>query len=100
MRVPVEFTTASDVQRFTDLVKTVPEEVRLVGKDENGQDWNISGKSLLCSLIIARDLQKYREHNAHEVDWNTIWCECESDIYTLISDYIRVSPQGVQEAHT
>lgn len=99
MRVPVNFETTNDVQRFTEIVKNVKEDVRLIGKDENGQDWNISGKSLFCSLVIAAKLQ-HREHTAHEVDWNTIYCECEKDIYTKIQDFIRVSPIGIEEAHT
>lgn len=99
MKVRVEFSSASDVQKFTDTVKNVKEDVRLIGKDENGQDWNISAKSLLCSLVMAQNLQHNREHTAHEVDWNTIWCECEKDIYTKIQDFIRVSPIGIEEAH-
>ena len=98
MRVPVNFETTNDVQRFTEIVKNVTEDVRLIGKDENGQDWNISGKSLFCSLVIAAKLQ-HREHTAHEVDWNTIYCECERDIYMLIQDFVRVQPLNTQEAH-
>lgn len=99
MKVRVEFSSASDIQKFTDVVKNVEEDVRLIGKDENGHDWNISAKSLLCSLVMAQSLQRSREHTAHEVDWNTIWCECEKDIYTKIQDFIRVSPIGIEEAH-
>lgn len=99
MRVPVEFSKVSDIQRFTELVKTVDEDVRLTGKDENGQGWDISGKSLFCSLIMSAKLQHDREHTAHEVDWNTIWCECKKDIYSLIKDYVREAPLGIEEAH-
>ena len=59
-------------------------------KDENGNDWNISAKSLLCSLVVAQREQSEREHTAHEVDWNTIWCVCEKDIYSLISEFVVV----------
>lgn len=83
----VDLPTLTDVEKFTQIVKSVPEDVRLIGKDENGCDWDISAKSLLCSLIMSQREQSQREHTAHEVDWNTIWCICEKDIYTLISEF-------------
>ena len=60
----------------------------LTGKDENGNDWELSAKSLFCSLILSAQVQ-HRAHTAHEVDWNTIWCECEKDIYHLIGDFVK-----------
>ena len=83
----VDLPTLTDVEKFTQIVKSVPEDVRLIGKDENGCDWDISAKSLLCSLIMSQREQSQREHTAHEVNWNTIWCICEKDIYTLISEF-------------
>lgn len=96
-KVAVELTTASDVEEFTKIAKTVPEDVRLIGLDENGQEWNMSAKSLYCSLIMAAKLQKEREHTAHEVDWNTIWCVCEKDIYEMIKEYVRIEPIKSEE---
>ena len=93
MKVAVELTTINEVEEFSKLVKTVPEDVRLIGKDENGQEWNMSAKSLYCSLLMSVNFQKEREHTAHEVDWNTLWCVCDRDIYELIKDYIRISPR-------
>ena len=61
MRVPIELVTGSDVERFTKAVQTVDCDVRLVGKDENGNDWELSAKSLFCSLILAAQAQ-HREH--------------------------------------
>ena len=90
MRAKVELTNVSAVEKFTDIVSTVDCDVRLVGKDENGNDWDISAKSLLCSLVVAQREQSEREHTAHEVDWNTIWCVCEKDIYSLISEFVVV----------
>jgi hypothetical protein len=91
MRVALELITVGDVKNFTELVKTIDYDVRLTGKDENGSEWNISAKSLYGSLILASNAQenKNREHTAHDVDWNTIWCECEVDIYNLIKDYVK-----------
>ena len=88
MKYAISLNTTSDVERFTNLVKTVDVDVRLIGKDENGKDWNLSAKSLLSSLILSAKSQKYRKHNAHEVDWNTLYCECEKDIYKLIKDFV------------
>ena len=88
MRVPIELDSVSKVKQFTDAVQTVDCDVRLVGKDENGNDWELSAKSLFCSLILAAKVQN-REHTAHDVDWNTVWCECEKDIYQLISNFVK-----------
>ncbi|MDE6148659.1 MAG: hypothetical protein K2F81_00990 [Ruminococcus sp.] len=90
MKVKIELTNIEDVKRFTNIAQSVDCDVRLVGKDENGNDWDISAKSLLCSLVMAQRKQPHREHTAHEVDWNTTWCECEKDIYTLINDFIVI----------
>lgn len=68
MRTPIELNSVHDVERFTQLVQTVDVDVRLVGKDENGNDWSLSTKSLLCSLVMSAKLQKDRAHTAHDVD--------------------------------
>lgn len=88
MKVAVTLNTISDIERFTALAEQVKSDVRLVGKDENGNDWSLSAKSLFCSVIMSAKLQRNREHTAHEVDWNTIYCECEEDIYTLIQEFV------------
>lgn len=88
MRVPIELNTGSEVKRFTEAVRSVDCDVRLVGKDENGNDWELSAKSLFCSLILEAKVQN-RVHTAHDVDWNTVWCECDEDIYRLIGDFVK-----------
>lgn len=88
MKAKIELSNITAVKKFTDIVSTVDCDVRLVGKDENGNDWDISAKSLLCSLVMAQREQVEREHTAHEVDWNTIWCVCEKDIYSAISEFV------------
>ncbi len=90
MRVPIELTSTEDVKAFTEICQTVDVDVRLVGKDENGNPWELSAKSLLCSLMLPfKAHHRHTEHTAHDVDWNTIWCECEKDIYVLIQKYVR-----------
>ena len=88
-RVYLELNTDEEINEFTDICKSIPEEVMVRGKDENGCDWYLSAKSLFCSLIMSAKLQRHREHNAHEVDWNTIYVECERDIYSLVSKFVK-----------
>lgn len=88
-KVRVEFSSVEDVRKFTELVKQVDCDVRLIGKDENGNDWELSAKSLFCSLLLEAKYQKEREHTAHDVDWNTLWCVCEKDIYCIIRQFVK-----------
>ena len=88
-RVYIELNSGSEVDEFTNICKNIPEEVIVIGLDEHGCDWYLSAKSLFCSLIMKEKLQKHREHNAHEVDWNTIYVECERDIYSLIAKFAK-----------
>lgn len=93
MKAKIELTNIEDVEKFTQAVSQVKDcDVRLFGKDENGNDWNISAKSILCSLIMSKSAQN-RPHTAHEVDWNTTWVECEKDIYSVIKDFVVVDNQ-------
>ncbi len=89
MRVPIVINTLHDIQEFSNLVQTVKSDVRLVGKDEHGKDWSLSAKSIFCSLVVAAKLQSNSENTAHNVDWNTIYCECDEDIYSLIKDFVK-----------
>lgn len=83
-KTKVEFSSAEEVRKFTELVKQVDCDVRLIGKDENGNDWELSAKSLFCSLLLEAKYQKERE----QVDWNTLWCVCEKDIYCTIRQFV------------
>ena len=91
MRTAIQLNTITEIERFTNLIRTVEPDVRLTGKDENGADWSISAKSLLCSVVVSARAQKHREHTAHDVDWDTIYCECEEDIYNLIKDFVKLN---------
>lgn len=85
----IELNNMSEVKDFSEAISKVESDVRLIGKDENGKDWELSAKSLLCSLLMSEKLQRNREHTAHDVDWNTLWCTCDEDIYSLISKYVK-----------
>lgn len=84
MRQKIELTTIQDVEEFTSAVCNVKENVTLIGQDENGNPWSVSGKSFLASLFI---IDGKRKCSARNVDWNTIECVCEKDIYSLISKW-------------
>ena len=86
-RIYIELNTGKEVEEFVNICSKIPEDVTLRGKDENGCDWYLSAKSLFCSLVMSAKLQKNRKHTAHTVDWNTIYVECERDIYNLISKF-------------
>lgn len=88
MKAKIELSNITAVKKFTDIVSTVDCDVRLIGKDENSNDWELSAKSLFCSLLLEAKYQKEREHTAHDVDWNTLWCVCEKDIYSAISEFV------------
>ena len=88
-KVYIELNTGSEVEEFVNICSQIPEDVILRGRDEYGCDWSLSAKSLFCSLVMSTKLQKHRKHTAHEVDWNTIYVECERDIYHLISKFAK-----------
>lgn len=83
MRQKIELVTLKDVSDFTEAVSQIDEEVTLIGKDENGKDWSISGKSFLASLVLANGVERAKTKAAHNVDWNTITCVCDKDIYNV-----------------
>lgn len=88
-KIYIELTSSRDVEEFVNICSQIPEEVTMKGKDEYGHDWSLNAKSLLCSLVMNAKLQRHRKHTAHEVDWNTIYVECERDIYNLIQKFAK-----------
>lgn len=88
-RTRIELTNSKDIAEFTDICYKIEEDVIVRGLDENGNEWCLSAKSLFCSLMMSAKIQQNRLHNAHEVDWNTIYVECEKDIYYLISKFAK-----------
>lgn len=90
MRQKIGLVTFKDVLNFTEAVSQIDEEVTLIGKDENGKDWSISGKSFLATLVLANGVERAERAKikaAHNVDWNTITCVCDKDIYSVISKW-------------
>ena len=88
MKYEIELTTMNDVQEFNKIVTQVEGDVRLKGKDEHGAHWELSAKSMLCVLLLGGHIQ-HRHHFAQNIDWNTIYCECDKDIYSLIKKFVK-----------
>ena len=63
MKYEIELITEQDVQEFTKLVQSVDCDVRLMGKDEHGNPWELSAKSMLCVLLLGGHIQ-HRLHSA------------------------------------
>lgn len=85
----INLNTKQEIEEFTSICSEIEDNVVIKGLDEYGAPWQLNAKSLLCSLIMAQKLQENREHTAHEVDWNTVYVECDRDIYNLISKFAR-----------
>ena len=88
MKYMIELTTANDIQEFTKIVQGVDVDVRLEGKDESGNHWELSAKSMLCVLLLGGHIKR-RYRMSQNIDWNTIYCKCEKDIYHLIQKFIK-----------
>jgi UDP-N-acetylenolpyruvoylglucosamine reductase len=85
----IELNTSSDIVEFIDICSKIPSEVTVIGKDENGSDWLLSAKSFLCVIVMSTHLQNKQKQKALKADWNTIYVECEEDIYSVISKFIK-----------
>lgn len=83
MRQRIELNTKADIEEFIEKAKSVQEDVKLEGLDENGNSWQVSVKSQLGRLI----LESKTNRDETKADWNTIICVCDRDIYTLISKW-------------
>lgn len=88
-RYNIELNTGGDIIEFIDICSKIPSEVSVNGKDENGSDWSLSAKSFLCVLVMSAHLQNRQKQMAQNADWNTIYIECEEDIYMAISKFIK-----------
>ena len=88
-RYHIELNTISEIEEFVDICSQIRSEVIVKGKDENGSDWYLSAKSLLCVLIMKASLQSRHRQAAQRADWNTICVECEEEIYSAISKFVK-----------
>ena len=88
-RYHIELNTSRDIMELIDICSKIDSEVMVRGKDENGSDWLLSAKSFLCVLVMSTHLQNKQKQMAQNADWNTIYVECEDDIYSSISKFIK-----------
>lgn len=85
----VELNTSSDILEFVNVCSKIPSEVTVKGKDENGSNWSLSAKSFLCVVVMTAHVQNKQKQMARNADWNTIYVECEEDIFSKISKFIK-----------
>ena len=89
MKYALVLDSFQDVQKFTEIVQQIDADVRLLGRDENGSPWELSAKSVFCTVLLGTHIQRRHTHPPKNIDWNTIYCECSHDIYHLIRDYVK-----------
>lgn len=92
-KFPIRLDTKEQVVEFNEIVKGIDKDVMLVGSDEFGQPWSMNAKSFLNSIVLVAMAKenKEREHNAHEVDYNTLYVLCEDDISSLLNKYVPLA---------
>ena len=86
-RYRIGLDTSSDIVEFIDVCSKISSEVMVNGKDENGSGWSLSAKSFLCVIVMSAHLQNKQKQRAQNADWNTIYVECEEDIYNKIAKF-------------
>ena len=70
MKIRIRLDTVTDIANFVLIANTVKSRVFLT--DENGL--RVDGKSFLGV--------------AHAREFNNLWCECEENIYTKLSEFV------------
>lgn len=80
---PIKLDTTDEVAEFVHTVSQVKPDVRLIGYDENGQEWELSAKSELCSTIMELILKNKKKFTS-----NQLWCSCSSNIHSHIRKFI------------
>ena len=79
-RYVLELVTVDDVKEFTEAVSGVKSDVRLTGKDENGNKWELSGKSLLCSLSVSPNSGLLQLHFLFRQQLSLLWNPLPPDL--------------------
>jgi hypothetical protein len=70
MKVQLRLDTISDVQNFTKICETIQTPIYI----KDNANHCVSGKSMMGML--------------YSLEWKEIWCECETDIYSKIKDFV------------
>ena len=53
MKYALVLNSLQDVQKFTEIVQQIDADVRLLGRDENGSPWELSAKSVFCTVLLG-----------------------------------------------
>jgi hypothetical protein len=69
MRAKIELVTMEDANTMVKIASQIEEPVYLVSGD-----FRVSAKSLLGALC--------------SMEWNELWCECETDIFSKIWQFV------------
>lgn len=92
-KVKIELVTSNDVAEFSELCKTIDEDVYIKGIDEFGKEWIMNAKSVLGTLAITAVIEEKNKEKTRQlsiVDWNTIYAESDyPHLYTLLSKFAR-----------
>jgi len=92
-RVYIELQTSDDIKEFTDICNGVAADVSLNGVDTNGVHWHTNAKSLMCNVAIASVINNKEKLDDAKIiskaDWNTIYVECDEDIYGLLRKFAK-----------
>ena len=62
MKYALVLDSLQDVQKFTEIVQQIDADVRLLGRDENGSPWELSAKSVFCTVLLGTHLQRRHSH--------------------------------------
>ena len=73
MKVKISLETFSDAMNFSNIAAHITDDTTPVYITDNA-GLKVSAKSLLGAL--------------YSMEFATIWCECEKDIYTAIEKYV------------
>ena len=53
MKYALVLDSLQDVQKFSEIVQQIDADVRLLGRDENGSPWELSAKSVFCTVLLG-----------------------------------------------
>ena len=70
-RYPLELVGLADVNKFVAIVTPLPGVIKLT----DGDEYTVNARSLLGALA--------------SMEWESLYCVSETDIYTKIKDFVR-----------
>lgn len=90
----IRLTTAQDVEDFVNAIDHTDGDVRIIGKDEHNNDWQVSAKSILLTLCVASRAKLAQKRRAEgkesedDVDLSVLRCESTEDISSIIGRFV------------